>query len=37
MKVVSVNTSKTGEPAGWWHGIPKTARKCEYLVEERAG
>ena len=37
MKVVSVNTSKTGEPAGWWYGNPKTARKCDYLVEERAG
>lgn len=37
MKVVVVNTTKTGEPAGWWHGDNKHAAKCSYLVEENHG
>ncbi len=35
MKIVFVNTTKSGIPDGWWFGEPDDARKCDYLVEIR--
>ena len=37
MEIVSVNTCNTGNPAGWWYGNPKHAKKCDYLVEHNNG
>lgn len=37
MKIVIVNTNKTGDPTGWWHGKTEIVRKCDYLVEEQNG
>lgn len=37
MEVVIVNTTNTGDPAGWWPGSNKHAESCDYLVEENNG
>ena len=37
MEVVIVNTTDSGDPAGWWPGDNKHAAKCDYLAEENHG
>ena len=37
MEVVIVNTTDSGDPAGWWYGDDKHAESCDYLVEENNG
>lgn len=37
MEVVIVNTTNTGDPAGWWYGDDEHAESCDYLVEENNG
>lgn len=37
MEVVIVNTTDSGDPAGWWPGSNKHAESCNYLVEENNG
>lgn len=33
MEVVSVNTSKTGNPAGLWKANPNHLKNCNYVIE----